>query len=145
MNFIKIKFGSNFEDEFQKAVDEVFHLVSPVFKQYECIWRPPVDVYESGDEIIVLADLAGLNKEELHIELSRKRIKIAGIRKIVSVVADSRYCLAEIPHGYFERSIPLPALVDAENASASYADGILMVRINKIPAGKAHRISVKTE
>ncbi|HOW58054.1 MAG TPA: Hsp20/alpha crystallin family protein [Smithellaceae bacterium] len=144
MNFIKIKFGNNFEDEFQKAVDEVFHLVSPVFKQYECVWRPPVDVCELGDEIIVLADLAGINKEELHIELSSKRIKISGIRKMVSVVADFRYCLAEIPHGYFERSIPLPALVDAEKASASYADGILMVRINKIPAGKAHRISVKT-
>ncbi|MCK7513993.1 MAG: hypothetical protein MZV70_64910 [Desulfobacterales bacterium] len=75
MTYIKINFGSNFEDEFQKAVDEVFHLVRPAFKNYECIWRPNIDVYESVEEVIVLADMAGLNKEELHIEVDRKKSK----------------------------------------------------------------------
>lgn len=142
MNLIKIKFNNNFEEEFQKAVDEVFHLVSPVFRQHECIWMPHIDVYESPDEIILLADLAGINKEELHIELTRKKIKIAGVRKIISVVKNARYCLAEIPHGYFARSIILPAAVDAESATATYADGILMVRINKQPEHKTHRIHI---
>lgn len=144
MNFIKIKFNNNFEEEFQKAVDEVFHLVSPVFRQHECIWTPHIDVYESPDEIILLADLAGINKEELHIELTRKKIKIAGVRKIISVVKNVRYCLAEIPHGYFARSIILPAAVDAESATANYADGILMIRINKQPEHKTHRIHIMT-
>jgi HSP20 family protein len=143
MNFIKINFGDNFDEEFQRAVDEVFHIVSPVFKQYECIWRPHVDVYESADEIILLADVAGLNKEELHIELNVKKIKIAGVRKMISVVQNARYCLAEIPHGYFERNIILPSAVDAESAVASYAEGILMIRINKLPAAKPYRITVK--
>jgi HSP20 family protein len=143
MNFIKIKFGNNFEEEFQKAVDEVFHLVSPVFRRYECIWMPHIDVYESIDEIIIMADLAGLNKEELHIELNRKKIKIAGVRKMISVVKNARFCLAEIPHGYFERNIIMPALVDAESAVASYADGILMIRVSKLPASKTHRIHIK--
>ena len=142
MNFIKIKFGNNFEEEFQKAVDEVFHLVSPVFHQYEYVWRPNIDVYESQDEIIILADLAGLNKEELHIEVNRNRIKIAGVRKIISVVKNASYHLAEIPHGYFQRSIILPAAVDAESALASYADGILMIRIKKMPANKTHRVRI---
>lgn len=142
MNLIKIKFNNNFEEEFQKAVDEVFHLVSPVFRQHECIWMPHIDVYESPDEIIILADLAGINKEELHIELTRKKIKIAGVRKIISVVKNARYCLAEIPHGYFARNVILPAAVDAESATATYADGILMVRINKQPEHKTHRIHI---
>lgn len=144
MNFIKIKFNNNFEEEFQKAVDEVFHLVSPVFRQHECIWMPHIDVYESPDEIILMADLAGINKEELHIELTRKKIKISGVRKIISVVKNVRYCLAEIPHGYFARSIILPAAVDAESATATYADGILMIRIDKQPEHKTHRIHIMT-
>jgi HSP20 family protein len=144
MNFIKIKFNTNFEEEFQKAVDEVFHLIGPVFQQHECIWMPHVDVYESPDEIIILADLAGINKEELHIELARKKIKIAGVRKMISVVKNARYRLAEIPHGYFTRNIVLPSAVDAESATASYADGILLVRINKLPDHKAHCIRVTT-
>jgi len=144
MNFIKIKFNNNFEEEFQRAVDEVFHLVRPSFQQRECVWMPHIDVYESPEEIIILVDIAGINKEELHIELNRRKIKIAGVRKMISVVTNARYCLAEIPHGYFERSILLPQAVDAESAVASYADGILMIRTNKMTDNKMHRIHIKT-
>ena len=142
MTYIKINFGRNFEDEFQKVVDEVFHLVRPAFKNYECIWRPNMDVYESAEEMIVLADMAGLNKEELHIEVNRSSIKVAGIRKAIQLLQDARYCQAEIPHGYFERNIALPAPVDAQSTLASYADGILIVRMRKLPANKTHRVLV---
>jgi HSP20 family protein len=145
MTYVRINFGSNFEDEFQKVVDEVFHLVRPAFRNYECVWRPNIDVYESEDEIIVLADMAGLNKEELHIEVDRKRIKIAGIRKVIQLLQNARYCQAEIPHGYFERNVILPAPVESSSAKATYADGILMVRMNKLPVNKSHRVSIITD
>jgi HSP20 family protein len=142
MTYIKINFGSSFEDEFQKAVDEVFHLVHPAFKNYECIWRPNIDVYESVEEIVLLADMAGLNKEELHIEVNRKKIKISGFRKAVHLLQNARYCQAEIPHGRFERTVVLPAPVDTQSAVASYADGILMMRMNKLPVTQTHRVPV---
>ncbi len=144
MNFIKIKFVSNLEDEFQKAVNEVFNLMNPLFKYHETVWRPAIDVYESAEEIIVLADAAGLNKDELHIEIDQRRIKIAGARKSIAEEREIRYRLAEIPRGYFESNITLPDMVDAESAVASYADGVLMIRVNKIPVNKAHRITVTT-
>jgi HSP20 family protein len=142
MTYIKINFGGSFEDEFQKAVDEMFHLVRPVFKNFKCAWHPNIDVYESIEEIIVLADVAGINKEDLNIEVDRKRIKIAGSRKAIQLLHNARYCQAEIPHGYFERNVLLPALIDVQSAVASYADGILVVRMNKLLAGKTHRVSV---
>ena len=142
MTYIKINFSSNFEDEFQKVADEIFHLVRPAFKNYECIWRPNVDVYESVDEVIVLADMAGLKMEDLHIEVDRKQIRIAGIRKAIHLLHNARYCQAEILHGHFERNVLLPAPVDAKSAVASYADGILMVRMNKLPASTSHRVSI---
>ena len=142
MTYVKIRFGSSFENEFQKVVDEVFHLVRPAFRNYECIWRPNIDVYESADEIIVLADMAGLDKEELHIEVDRKKVKIAGIRKIIQLLENVRYCQAEIPHGHFERQVILPAAVEAQSATASYADGILMIRMNKLPLTKTHRVAI---
>ncbi|MDI6742088.1 MAG: Hsp20/alpha crystallin family protein [Smithella sp.] len=145
MTYIKINFSSNFEDEFQKVVDEVFHLVRPSFRNYECVWRPNIDVYESADEIIVLADMAGLNKEELHIEVDRRKIKIAGIRKAIQLLQNARYCQAEIPHGHFERNVYLPGPVDSQSAQASYADGILMVRTKKLPVNEAHRVSITSE
>ncbi len=142
MTYVKINLGSNFEDEFQKVVDEVFHLVRPAFRNYEYIWRPNIDVYESKDEVVILADMAGFNKEELHIEVDRKKIKIAGVRKAIQLLQNVRYCQAEIPHGYFERNIALPAPVDVNSAVASYADGMLTVRINKLPVNKSHRVLI---
>jgi HSP20 family protein len=120
-------------------------LVSPIFKYYESIWRPNIDVYESIDEIIILADLAGLNKEELHIEIDHRKIKIAGVRKAIADLKSARYRLAEIPRGYFERSIALPETVDAESAIASYADGVLMIRVNKLAANKTRRVEIKID
>ncbi len=142
MTYIKINFSSNFEDEFQKVADEIFHLVRPAFKNYECIWRPNVDVYESVDEVVVLADMAGVKKEDLHIEVNRKHLRIAGIRKAIHLLHNARYCQAEIMHGHFERNVTLPAPVEAQSAAASYADGILMVRMNKLPVSKSHRVSI---
>lgn len=142
MTYIKINFSSNFEDEFQKVADEIFHLVRPAFRNYECIWRPNVDVYESIDEIIVLADMAGLNKDDLHIEVNKKQVRIAGIRKAIHLLHNARYCQAEIMHGHFDRKVVLPALVDAQSATASYADGILMMRMNKLPVSKSHRVAI---
>jgi len=145
MTYIKINFSSNFEDEFQKVADEIFHLIRPAFKNYKCIWRPSIDVYESADEVIMLADMAGLNKEDLHIEVDRKNVKISGIRKAIHLLHNARYCQAEIMHGHFERNVVLPAPVDTKSAAASYADGILMIRMNKLPANKAHRVSISTK
>ncbi len=142
MTYIKIKFGRIFEDEFQKAVDEVFHLVRPSVKKIDYMWRPNIDVYESADEILVLADMAGLDKEELHIEADRTSIKIAGTRRVTGFLQNGRYCQAEIPHGYFERTVSLPEPVDAAAAVASYTDGILSVRLKKLPVNKALRVSV---
>ena len=145
MTYLKINFGSNFEDEFQKVVDEVFHLVRPAFRNYQGTWRPNVDIYESADEVIVMVDVAGLVKEDLHLEVNRNKIKIAGIRKLVKILHDARYCQAEIPHGRFERDVVLPALVEANSAQATYADGILMVRMKKMPPNQSHRVPILSE
>ena len=144
MTYIKINLGSNFEDEFHKAVDEIFRLTRPAFKNSECIWHPHVDIYESVEEVIILADMAGINKDDLHIEMDRKKIKISGMRKLIHLLHNVRYCQAEIPHGHFERIVPLPAPVDARSAAASYSDGILVIRMKKLPVGKTHRVAVIT-
>jgi HSP20 family protein len=142
MTYLKVNFGNNLKDDFQKVVDEVFHLVRPSLRNYQGTWRPNIDVYESVDEIIVLVDVAGLFKEDLHIEVNGNKLKIAGIRKLVKMLPNARYCQAEIPQGRFERNIVLPTLINTNSAQASYADGILMVRMTKLPPNKSHRVTI---
>jgi len=110
--------------------------VRPAFSNYECIWRPNVDVYESNDEIIVLADMAGLNKEELHIEVDRKKVKIAGVRKAIRLLQNARYCQAKFRMDILSETLfcPLPWIAVGKSVLCRR---ILMVRINKLPANKA--------
>lgn len=145
MSFIKIKFAESLENidtEFQRCVDEMFRLAIARVPLLERKWRPQVDIYEGDDGILVLAEIAGVEKEDLHVEIHSRMLKIYGKRETPNT-EHMRFLLAEIPHGYFERRISLPFPVDANSAKATYADGLLKVWMNKLPLERARKIPIK--
>ena len=145
MGYIKIKFRNDsgkFDQEIQDVLDDMFHIASPTFTLCEHIWRPHTDIYETPDHIIVLLDLAGVARDDIHLEVSRKSIKISGKRDQHYLSGTTRYHLAEIPYGYFERHLALHVPVDTETVQAIYANGLLEVRLGKIPAERERRIPV---
>lgn len=145
MGYIKIKFRNDsgkFEQEIQDVLDDMFHIASPLFNLCEHIWRPNTDISETPDQIIVLLDLAGVARDDIRLEVSRKSIKISGKRDQNYLSGTTRYHLAEIPYGYFERHLALHAPVDTETVQAIYANGLLEVRLGKIPAERERRIPV---
>jgi len=99
----------------------------------ETAWRPQMDIYETQDEILVIIDLAGVNMEDIHLEVGRTSLKIYGKREQRAMPGTSRYRLAEIAYGYFERQITLPVPVNAETVEATYKNGLLEVRMAKLP------------
>ncbi|HPC32121.1 MAG TPA: Hsp20/alpha crystallin family protein [Syntrophales bacterium] len=123
-------------------LDDMFHIAGPTFTLCEHTWRPHADIYETADAIIVILDLAGVVREDIHLEVSRKTIKISGKRDQHYLSGTTRYHLAEIPYGYFERHLALHAPVDSETVQATYANGLLEVRLEKIPPDRERRITV---
>jgi HSP20 family protein len=103
-----------------------------------------VDVCETADEILILSELAGVNREDLRIELGSKTVNIYGIRKEENLARNARYRLAEIPYGYFERSLSLPWPIDRERVEATLTEGLLQVRLVKLPIEKVRTISIRT-
>ena len=77
------------------------------------------------------------------MEIGRKTVKISGRRRIRPLSENARYRLVEIPYGYFERSIVLPAPIDAERVDATYVDGLLQIRMEKLPLDKSRKIPVQ--
>ena len=71
----------------------------------------------------MIIDLAGTSREDIHLEVSRKNIKISGKRDQQYLAGTTRYHLAEIPYGYFERHLALHTPVDAEKVQATYENG----------------------
>ena len=95
------------------------------------LWQPPVDIYESDEELTVYCDLAGVTKDSLELLVEEHQMHISGRRQLPKPQAIVRIHQLEIELGPFERTVALPAIIDVEQASSSYLDGILVVSLKK--------------
>ena len=102
---------------------------------------PLVNVFRQGDDFVVVAELPGIDKNELNVQIQQKQLRLAGTKSIdfeegVSVHRRERL------GGNFDRTITFPVAVDAENAKAEYSDGILKLHIPRSPAEKPRTIAI---
>jgi HSP20 family protein len=147
MDYIKIRFVDSqegIETEFRKTLEEALRAVHPRFTLSRHRWRPHVDIYETSREVVILAEIADIRREQIDLEIGPSAVKLSGIREGAPRGEDARYRLAEIPCGYFERSLTLPALIDTETASAVYRDGLLEIRLTKRPVDLIHKIGIQS-
>ncbi|MBN1382156.1 MAG: Hsp20/alpha crystallin family protein [Deltaproteobacteria bacterium] len=146
MNLIKIRIADaldQIDQEFEKTVHEMFNLINPKFSLYQNAWRPQIDIYENTEIIFLLVDIAGVKNENLHIEINHKTVKIYGNRSEKPLGSEVRYRLAEIPSGYFERTVNLPASIDTNQIEAVYKDGLLQLTMAKLPLNRAYKVPVR--
>ncbi len=145
MDYIKIRFGGSFgqlQSELEGAMDSLFRTANPIFSASSQGFRPHMDIFETSEEIIVVAEMAGVNKEDLSVELDTKAVKISGRRLEFRREGSARYHLAEIPYGCFERTVFLPRSVDPEKVTASYSGGILQIRMTKLQMTGPQKVSI---
>ena len=90
-----------------------------------------MDIFETREEIIIQAEIAGVSRENMVVELSDKAVKVSGVRKSSQPDPTATYRLAEIQFGRFERVLYLPSVIDMEKVSASYANGFLELKLGK--------------
>ncbi len=93
------------------------------------IWRPPTDVYETDDCIVVKVEIAGMEKDDFSIVLESKRLVISGVRH--DPAAKLGYQQMEIFYGQFETSVHVPRPIEQDKIEAIYQDGFLLVRLPK--------------
>jgi HSP20 family protein len=146
MDYIKIRFVENpdgVESEFRRSVDEMLRAAQPRFTLSRQQWRPQIDIYETAEEIIIMAEVAGVPREEIQLEVSPGAVSLSGVRAGALPGDYGRYRLAEIPWGRFERHIALPVPIETESAKALYRDGILVVRLAKRPLERIYKINIQ--
>lgn len=146
MEYIKIRFNNEFNrlgSNLEKTIEDIFEGTNPMFSLSERSWHPQMDIYETPEEIIIKAEIAGVDKEQLEVEITSKAVKIYGTRSETSLGPNTTYRLAEIQYGRFERILYLPAPIDPEVVSTSYKNGFLLIRLAKLPADRAHSIPIE--
>lgn len=105
-------------------------------------WLPTTDVHDSGDKLVVQADMPGLDKKDIELYIQGNTLFIRGEKKHEEEIKDMGYLRSERFFGQFERAIPLTEDIDEGKVKASYENGVLTVTIPKREEAKPKQIKV---
>ncbi|MGB7922474.1 MAG: Hsp20/alpha crystallin family protein [Pyrinomonadaceae bacterium] len=108
-------------------------------------WNPSVDIYENKDQIVLEAELPGMNREDFDVSIENNVITVRGERRFEKKDESDSYHRVERSYGSFTRSFTLPQTVSADTASAEYKNGVLRVTLPKREEVKARRIEISGE
>lgn len=97
----------------------------------EHVWRPPTDVYETEEALVVKVEIAGVDKDAFRLEFSRNVLIIRGQRTQKSGISQVSYHRMEIKYGEFEVEFALPLGLDHDRTTALYREGFLTITIPK--------------
>ena len=107
-------------------------------------WSPPMDIYETESEIVVTAEIAGMQRSDFELELTENTLYLRGDRQPPD--APDSFHRVERHHGTFERSFELPTSVrkDPESIHAAFKNGMLEIRVAKVEPQPVAKIPVKS-
>ena len=105
------------------------------------ILEPSVDIYETAEDVVMLAEIPGIGDEEVEIDVHGDRLRFHGQKNDRHAAPGRHHSQMEICYGPFERTVKLPAEVDPEGAQVSYGDGFLKIVLPKRQQQK-HRVRV---
>jgi len=105
-------------------------------------WHPMVDIYDKDEKIVINAELPGLEKKDISIDVKDRVLTLKGERAYDNETKDEKYYRRERAYGKFERSFTLPDGLDAEKIKADYKDGLLSVEIPKPEKEEPKQITI---
>ncbi|MGH9433740.1 MAG: Hsp20/alpha crystallin family protein [Terriglobia bacterium] len=94
-------------------------------------WAPAVDVLENDQNVVLKADLPGVDPKDVEIRIQDNTLTLKGERKFEKDVKEGNYQVVERSYGSFFRGFSLPAYINSENVTADYKDGLLTLTLPK--------------
>jgi len=125
-----------FEDFFRRPFALMGPPWLPGLKLAEGEIAPSIDIYEEDGDVVVKAELPGMKKEDIEVNLADQMITISGEKKKEEKVEKKGYYRLERSYGSFARSFNLPSGVRTDDAKATFKDGVLEIRVPKTEEAK---------
>jgi len=126
----------HFEDAFTRFFNE---------PQTNRPWAPPVDIYETENELVFKADLPDVELKDLDVRVENQTLTVAGERKFERKDAGKGYHRVERSYGSFARSFAVPNAFDTDKINASFKNGVLTVTLPKKEAAKPRQVKVEVQ
>jgi len=105
-------------------------------------WSPAVDIYETDNEITVQAELPGVDRKDIALQLENNVLTLKGERRFEKETNQENYHRIERSYGGFSRAFTIPTSVDDDKIRADYKDGILKIALPKKEQVKAKQIKI---
>ncbi len=103
---------------------------------------PPVNIFENNDDLVLVAELPGVRKEDMNIEVKGNTIRLAGERKI-EYGENVSYHRVERNSSKFDRTLKLPYNVEPGKVKAEYKDGLLVISLSRAESDKPKQITIQ--
>ncbi len=133
-------------DEIDRLFEDFFPVRAGERRDYLAeVWAPAVDIYETKDDVVVKAELPGMNKEDIKINIVDNSLVIEGEKKQEKEIKEENYYRVERRYGAFRRVIDIPVPVKTEGIEATYKDGVLEIKLPKKEEAKPKEIEVKVK
>src|ERR1700686_1207928 len=94
-------------------------------------WNPSVDIFENDNEVVIKAELPGMDAKDIEVKLENNVLMLKGERRFEKETKEENYHRVEREYGVFSRSFSLPTAVNGDKVTAEYKDGILKVLLPK--------------
>jgi HSP20 family protein len=111
----------------------------------QTLWSPQIELFQRGDDLVVRADLPGVKRDDLHVEVQNDVLTLSGERREEHDETGEGFYRSERSYGRFYRALPLPDGVNADLVNATFNDGVLEVTLPapKQQGNKAKRIEIR--
>ena len=122
--------------------DATLAVSKPRTKEPEPEGQLTIDVYQTEDDIVVQSTIAGAKSDDIDISITNDMVTIRGRREIEDAIKQSDYYYQEIYWGPFSRSVILPVDIDADNAKASFKNGVLTIRLPRLDKVRTKKVRI---
>lgn len=137
-----VNLRKDFDGFFDRFFSEPAFSIPKLFSERN--WYPSVDVSEGKRNIIVKAEIPGVDKEGIDLSLDGRLLTICGEKKHEKEESDEHYHRVESSFGLYKRTIELPADVDESKVDAKYKNGVLKVKLKKAKEADPRKIKITT-
>lgn len=133
------------QDRINRLFDDAFPHTPEREEDMVCAWRPMVDIYETEAGIVIQADLPGVEKENVSVEVKDNVLTIQGERRDDRAAEDENYYRRERTCGSFQRSFTLRHAIPPDQIKASFKNGVLKIEIPRPEEEKPKQVTVNIE
>jgi HSP20 family protein len=127
------------QETMERLLSDFSRFHTPLMLGKESVWRPLTDVYETGGELVIRMDVAGMDSRDFDLALHGRMLTIRGVRRDPMPSGRRHFHKMEISLGPFERNIEIPPSIQVSSLEAHYENGYLVVKIAKGTKRISHR------